>query len=459
MTSDLMIKLLLVGMVDGSRPNLFTTVDMSTETILWKFLWVGGLALTENYLKSKQVQEFLAKDNTFDMVISEQFAQEAFYILAHKYNAPLGLVSTFGNCMKHNIVTRNPLQMATVTFEWAEIPEPTTFVGRLKNLYYSLYEYAYWKYWFLYEQERLMTKYIPNIPQPVPSLFEMQKNASLLLMNGHFTFDPPTAYLPNIVEIGGAHLSHSKSQLPVDLKKILDEAPHGVVYVSLGSNVKSAELPIEKKNAFIKVFGSLKETVLWKWEDDDLGPIPKNIVTRKWMPQKDVLAHPNVKVFISHGGLIGTQEATYNGVPIIGIPITGDQYNNLLLAQNIGFGRILRYHDISEETLGNNLKEVLKDDSFKNKAIEIADRFKDRPMNALDTAMFWIEYVIRNKGANYMKNPAMDLSWVAANMLDVYTFVLFVVLIIIFVAIKVVLGLINMVGIGDNRVAQKRKRS
>lgn len=196
------------------RPNVFDMVQISAEKFLDMILFRGGLGTTEMTLNSTEVQDFLAEDNSFDLVISEQFFQESLYILAHKYKVPLVLVTTFGNCMRHNIVTRNPLQMATTISEFLDLKEPTSFRGRLRNLYFIVYEYVYWRYWYLEKQEALVRKYIPNLTEPVPSLYEMQKNASLILVNGHFSFDTPVAYLPNVVEIGGVHLSKSDSKLP-----------------------------------------------------------------------------------------------------------------------------------------------------------------------------------------------------------------------------------------------------
>lgn len=197
-------------------------VQISAEKFHDLILWGGGKAFTEMALNSSQVQKFFAEDNKFDVVISEQFFTEAFNILAHKYKAPLILVTTFGNCMRHNIVTRNPLQLATLVSEFLDLKDPTSFLSRFRNLYFTVYEYLWWKYWFLEENEKLVKKYIPNLPEPVPSLYEVQRDAAMFFVNGHFSFDTPVAYLPNIVEIGGIHLTKSNGTIPsVSLFKVL----------------------------------------------------------------------------------------------------------------------------------------------------------------------------------------------------------------------------------------------
>ena len=54
-----------------------------------------------------------------------------------------------------------------------------------------------------------------------------------------------------------------------------------------------------------------------------------------------------------------------------------------------------------------------------NASIENLKRvFLDRPMKPLDTAIFWIEYVIRN--GNVLGSPSMDLTWWKNSLLDVY---------------------------------------
>jgi hypothetical protein len=73
------------------------------------------------------------------------------------------------------------------------------------------------------------------------------------------------------------------------LQKYLDEAPEGVIYFSMGTNLQSSMMPESKRNAFLKVFSKLKQQVLWKWETDTLPGQPENVKLGKWLPQSDIL--------------------------------------------------------------------------------------------------------------------------------------------------------------------------
>lgn len=121
-------------------------------------------------------------------------------------------------------------------------------------------------------------------------------------------FFPFIFVFADVISIGGAHIKPAKP-LPTDIKKFIDEAKHGVIYFSLGTIVQSSKLPKEKLAAFFDTFKNLKQRVLWKFEDESLPGIPSNVMVRKWLPQNDILAHPNMVLFISHGGLFGTSES------------------------------------------------------------------------------------------------------------------------------------------------------
>ena len=98
-----------------------------------------------------------------------------------------------------------------------------------------------------------------------------------------------------------------------------------------------------------------------KWEADTLEGQPKNVFISKWLPQDDVLAHPNIKLFISHCGLGGMIEAKYHGVPIIGLPLFGDQDTVAANIEKEGWGMKLELGELSEKSLSRAIKTVLGD--------------------------------------------------------------------------------------------------
>ena len=71
--------------------------------------------------------------------------------------------------------------------------------------------------------------------------------------------------------------------------------------------------------------------------------------------------HRNVKAFLTHGGLMGTIEAVHSGVPMVGIPLFGDQEGNVLSYVSEGFAVTLHFNSITKESVLQALRTVLND--------------------------------------------------------------------------------------------------
>lgn len=194
----------------------------------------------------------------------------------------------------------------------------------------------------------------------IPDVEEIAQNVSLILVNYHFSFGGPRPLVPQVVEIGGVHIKDKDTPLPENIKTVLDNAINGAVVISWGSLVQGSSLESEQLDGVLKAFSQLKQTIIWKWETNLLPNKPKNVYTFKWLPQKDVLCHPNVKLFWSHGGNLGTSESIHCGVPMIVTPFWGDQFLIGNAAINRGVGRMLNYDDILEESVYATISEVLQ---------------------------------------------------------------------------------------------------
>jgi UDP:flavonoid glycosyltransferase YjiC (YdhE family) len=56
---------------------------------------------------------------------------------------------------------------------------------------------------------------------------------------------------------------------------------------------------------------------------------------------------------------MGTMESAYSGVPMVGIPLFGDQFHNVRCFVSEGIALTINYHSITKATVLSTLKEVL----------------------------------------------------------------------------------------------------
>jgi hypothetical protein len=296
-----------------------------------------------------------------------------------------------------------------------------SFAERLWNTAYTLYEKLLFHALEVPIQYRIYKRQFPDAKK---SFYDMIKSPAIIFQNTHVSISTPRPYQPNVIEVCGIHVNPAKP-LPNDLQEFLDSAVDGAIVFSMGSFVQSKDFPIEKRNGFLNVFGRLKQKVLWKFEEE-IPNKPENIKISSWLPQRDALAHKNIKLFITHGGALGTTEAMYEGIPLLGIPIFGDQKMNMNNAVAKGYGLVVNFANVTENNLESALTRLLNDPKYYETAQTLSKIFNDRPMTPQESVVYWTEYAYRHKGADYLKSAGNDLYYFQLISLDVY-FVLFVI--------------------------------
>lgn len=348
-----MIKAPLLILVSLNNVNFF---EISKSHVLLNIIGsnVFGNTFSRNILKHPNVQNLLKSNQKFDAVIIEQFNNDALKGFAHQFKAPLILVSSIGANGWVNSLVGNPAPYSYISEMFMCYSDHMTFFQRLKNTLFAIAMELNRNLYFFPRQNEILQECFPNPPH----LNDLLYNVSLIFLNSHVSTNQPKPHVPAMVEIGGYHIKQPKS-LPKDLQDFLDNAKEGVIYFSFGSNLKSTKMPQDRKDVFVKVLSKLKVKVLCKWEDDNFGENPSNVKFEKWLPQNDILAHPNLKLFITHGGLLSTTETIYHGKPILTIPIFADQGLNSVQAVNNGFALSLPFNDFTEEDLMNAINELL----------------------------------------------------------------------------------------------------
>ncbi|XP_038217916.1 UDP-glucosyltransferase 2-like [Zerene cesonia] len=341
--------------------------------------------------------------DSFDLIITEACVRVTG-ALGYYFKKPVVLISSFGLVSLQYSAYGAPFQpflfptpgrQRLYNLSLAEKALEIVSILTLGAIVYSTEEYDY----------QIMRK---HFGEDVPSFDDLSDNVKLLLLNEHPLWADNHPVGPNIKYIGGVHQT-PQNELPKDLKEYLDSSTNGVIYISFGTNVKTSLLAPEVIDSMIKVLSRLPYNVLWKW-DEELPSKSMNIKTSKWFPQADLLRHPNVKLFITQGGLQSTDEAISAGVPVIGMPVLGDQWYNAEKYVHHKIGLQLDLYTLTEESFRNAIETVIGDPSYKKNMLKLRAIMRDAPIKPLDNAIWWIEHVIKH-GGDHLRPPAMGLSW------------------------------------------------
>lgn len=68
--------------------------------------------------------------------------------------------------------------------------------------------------------------------------------------------------------------------------------------------------------------------------------------------------HPNVKLFISHGGMGGVYETVDAGVPVLGFPLFYDQPKNIANLVAAGMAKSMDLLTVTKDTFLKNILEI-----------------------------------------------------------------------------------------------------
>jgi glucuronosyltransferase len=57
-------------------------------------------------------------------------------------------------------------------------------------------------------------------------------------------------------------------------------------------------------------------------------------------------------------------------------------------------------------------------------------KFRDKPLTALETGKWWVEYVLRNKDISHIQSAALGMSFIELNNLDVYVIIFLILMLL-----------------------------
>ncbi|GAB0092737.1 UDP-glucuronosyltransferase [Sergentomyia squamirostris] len=353
----------------------------------------------------------------FDLVILDGAFPECALGMVYKYRVPFMFVNTVGFYMGSLSLAGNPVPYSVTPAFFAPLTDDMTFWQRVFNLlHYALVNTMHQPIMALVG--RVTRRHFgDDMPHP----YDLAKNVSFILQNGHPSVSYPRPYLPNVAEIACIHCKPA-GPLPKDLEDFIAGAGEsGFIYVSMGSSVKAANMPEHLRLMLVQTFARLPYHVLWKWEGGNAGmqDLPPNVKLGRWLPQQDILGHRKLRAFVTHGGLLSMYESVYHGIPVVTMPVFCDHDSNSAKAEADGYAVKLPLETLTADKLVKAITQVIHDPHYRNAAKKRQRLLRDQRNPPLETAIYWIEYVLRHKGAPHLQTPGRYLSWIQYYMLDV----------------------------------------
>ncbi|XP_067673845.1 UDP-glucuronosyltransferase 1A1-like [Haliotis asinina] len=350
------------------------------------------------------------KELNFDMIIIDIMPLvRMLTIIPHRLDIPF----IFMGAAFEPQVSRNPFIPSASPFIISPRTPKMDFLTRVANVITTV------MYVFVYDPfstYRPVATYAPE--KPYLSMEALTAKAWLWLIDIEPLLDYPAATLPNVKRIGSLSASEP-TPLPQEYKEFMDKAKEGVVIVSFGSNVKS--IPDGILKMLLDSFSRTNYKYIFKTDKKvKVGP---NVLLTTWMPQSDLLAHPNTKLFITHCGANGQNEAFLQGVPMIGFPIFGDQPYNSMRLEYHGFGLKMDLKTFTVDDLVSNINEVIQNSSYSQKIKKAAEITKLRERSPKEEAVYWIEHVLKYGGA-HLRSYCQDMPLYQYLCLDVIGLVL-----------------------------------
>lgn len=112
-----------------------------------------------------------------------------------------------------------------------------TLVERIQNILYTMWTRLYYRYWHLPRAQSIANEWAPGV-----SVYDIDKNFSLVILGNNHVFGYPKPLLPHVIEIHSLQISEKLEPLPE--VNILKNIPY---YKKLSIISRKYEITTEKR--------------------------------------------------------------------------------------------------------------------------------------------------------------------------------------------------------------------
>lgn len=137
------------------------------------------------------------------------------------------------------------------------------------------------------------------------------------------------------------------------------------VLVTFGSVAQVDKIHFELLRSLLETFAKQPGLIIWQsnlnaQEIKEIHnlTVPENVMVSSWVPIKELLAHDNIEFLICHGGINTVNELGLFGVPVLGVPLQGDQASNLARVVDLGAAELMTIIDLNDGKLDEMMDKM-----------------------------------------------------------------------------------------------------
>ena len=150
------------------------------------------------------------------------------------------------------------------------------------------------------------------------------------------------------------------------------------------------------------------------------------------------LGHPNIKLFIMHGGFNGLLEAAIRGVPVVVVPLYADQFRNAKTAEYRGFGIVVEKMHLGGAALKDAIHTIITNQNYTLKAKRISSLIRSKPFKPNEVFIKWIDFIATNGMLPELTPEGARMGIIEYFCLDVIILAFSVPIFIIFLAVYII---------------------
>jgi len=387
-----------LDLIWNSGKNLLWTIGMMKDP--------ADLLLTEfcSKIHSDKLWKLL-EQTVFDIAVVDLMFNECGLALTHRLGIPSVGYWAFSFAGGQQEFTTMPAPTSHVPTFMSTLSHNMNLMQRTYNTLAKIAERLFMYYYHGIVNQKLQYLY-PGSP-PADKLLG---NVNGMLINTNNVLDYPRPQPPTFINIGGIQIKKYPGLLPLHIQDFMDSAEHGVVLFTMGFIFDSRAVPKSMINRLLTAFERLPQRVIFKYDSNIPGlVVPPNVLVLPWVPQQAILAHPNTKVFITHCGMHGVLEAIHHQVPMVGMPVFIDQGDVLTRMEEKGIGLGVD-KTASSDAIYDTIVKVRDDPSYLQNVVKLSMLLKDRRGSPMDDAVWLIEFLARNEGAEHLKISSKNLN-------------------------------------------------